>query len=536
MRQRMSLPFASAFVLLGIPAANAAYPDMILTNNPVAYYRLEEVSGTTAFDSSPNHFDATYVPNGASTSPELGLPGIVTNSIAFHGGPDFGSVSIPYQPELSPTNADGQHGAPFSVECWVQANTQPADYSVVLAMFGPYEGSAPYLNASGWNFYQSPAPGSYWIFNMKNGPFAQASAVPITLLDWYHLAATFDGSTVVFYVNGVARITEGGVTAYLADHGANGQVGVGQNVGFLPFNGGVDDIAFYTNVLTAANVLAHYQVGTNSFRAVPTRPGFLQQPASRTNFSGTLATFTAVANGTTPLSYQWKRGASLLPGATSSTYSFTCSYPADNGATFSVTVTNVVGSTNSDIVTLTVLTNLNILNHPFGPITRNAGSKAAFRVVANGAVPISYQWRKIAGGVTNAIASATNDTLWLSNLQPGDDQSQYYAHLTNPFTSTDSEPATLTVQARAVIVPITGYARVVVADDPVAYWRLDEVNGSATAIDAVGSFDGSYNPQAGSFIYQVPTGIPHETNTAVHVTNTALVTIPYALELNGLVR
>jgi len=35
---------------------------------------------------------------------------------------------------------------------------------------------------------------------------------------------------------------------------------------------------------------------------------------------------------------------------------------------------------------------LNILNNPFGPITRDVGSKAAFRVVANGASPIGYQW------------------------------------------------------------------------------------------------------------------------------------------------
>ena len=195
LRKQISLLCAALFLQFGIPMAYAAYPDLILSNNPVAYYRLEEVAGPTAFDSTANHFDATYVPNGAGTSPELGLPGILTNSIAFHGGPAFGSISIPFQPQLSPTTADGQHGAPFSVECWAQANSQPPDYSVVLAMFGPYEGSAPYQNASGWNFYQAPGPVSHWIFNMKNGSFAQASAVPISLLDWYHLAATFDGST-----------------------------------------------------------------------------------------------------------------------------------------------------------------------------------------------------------------------------------------------------------------------------------------------------------------------------------------------------
>jgi len=535
----------SAATMSAVSPAQAAYPDLVLSNNPVAYYRLEEVSGSTAFDASSNHFDALYVfdldTNGVPDFPQLGLPGITTNSILFQVYTDNNSVRhsgyilVPYQPELSPTNSDGQHGAPFSAECWVQANTQPADYSIPLAMFGPYESGAPYVNASGWNFYQSPGPASFWIFNMKNGPFAQASAIPIVLLRWYHLAATFDGSNVVFYVNGAAAVSAGGNTGYLADHAAAGQVGAGDNTGFLRFNGGVDEIAFYTNVLTPAQVLAHYQLGTNSFRAVPTRPGFLEQPASRTNFSGTVATFTATASGTLPLAFQWKRAASPIIGATNSTYSFTCSYPADDGATFSVTVTNSIGSTNSAVATLTVLTNLNILHDPFS-VDRSAGGKAAFRVVANGAIPISYQWHKVANDINTVIPGATNDTLWLSNLQLADSASDYFAHVTNPFTSTDSQSATLTVHARAANVPISGYARIVLADDPVAYWRLDEPNASTTAIDAVGSFDGTYGPSptasAPVFNYQVPGGIPHETNTAVKIAGGAVVSIPYALELN----
>src|SRR5215204_304877 len=144
--------FASAlFVCLGISDAEAAYPDLILSNNPVAYYRLEEIAGSTAFDATTNHFDATYIVN--SGYPQQGLPGITTNSVLFQNTAPAGYISIPYRPELNPTNADGQTGAPFSAECWVQANTVPADYSVPLAMFGPYEGSPPYVNASGWNFY-----------------------------------------------------------------------------------------------------------------------------------------------------------------------------------------------------------------------------------------------------------------------------------------------------------------------------------------------------------------------------------------------
>jgi hypothetical protein len=531
------LPYAAAFATLNAPSANAAdYPTTILGDSPVAYYRLEETSGTTAADATANHFDALYAfdldTNGVPDYPQLGLPGIDTNSILFRLYNDntstrhYGFVQIPFHPELSPTTGDGQHGAPFSAECWVQANTQPADYSIPLGMFGKYEAGAPYGNASGWNFYQSPGPASIWIFNMKNGPFAQAAGVPVQLLQWYHLAATFDGSTVVFYINGVAQVTSSGNTAYLADHAWDGQIGAGDNTGFLPFNGGVDEVAFYTNVLSASQILNHYQVGTNSFRAVPTPPGFLEQPASRTNYSGTTASFTVVANGTLPLHFQWNRGGLPIAGATGSSYSFVCHYPADDGALFSVTVTNSVGSSNSAMATLTVLTNLVISHDPFGPITRNIGSKAAFRVVADGAQPITYQWFKGAA----SIPGATSDTLWLNNVQLAD-AVNYHAHVTGPFQATDSATAALVVQPRTVNVPVEGYARIVVGDDPVAYWRLDETNGTV-ATDAVGSFDGAYTG-GGTLTFGVPTGIPHETNDpAINITAGAVVSIPYALELN----
>jgi hypothetical protein len=496
LRSLFMLSFSAMPALPGWQQAMAAtYPATILADNPVAYYRLEETSGTTAFDSSGHLFDATYTPNSSSVYPTLGLPGITTNSVGFHGGTSGNAdhVLIPFHPELSPALPDGQHGAPFSAECWVMSTTHPADYAVPLSMFGSYADPPPFNNASGWNFYQTGPPSggtSFWVLNMKNGAFLSAATVPIALLQWYHLAVTFDGSTVTFYVNGVSRGTTSGITGYFANPSHNGQIGAGANTGFLPFTGNVDEVAFYTNALSLAQVQSHYQTGTNSFRAPPTPPAFVQQPVSTTNFAGTTASFSAVVSGTAPLYYQWKRGGVRISGATNSVYSLLATYPADDGATFSLTVTNSVGTNNSDVVTLTVLTNLDVLYPPFS-ITRNVGSKAAFRTVATGAIPLGYQWYKISGVVTSVIPGATNDILWLNSVQLADDQSQYFARITNAFTSVDSDAATLTVQARPVTVPITGYAKVIAADSPVALLRLDEGTGSLKAVDAFGSFDGN---------------------------------------------
>ncbi len=223
------------------------------------------------------------------------------------------------------------------------------------------------------------------------------------------------------------------------------------------------------------------------------------------------------------------RGTNAIAGATNGSYTFIAQFPADNGASFSVLVTNSIGKSNSAPATLTVLTNVNIVAPPFS-ITRNAGSNswAAFRVAANGALPIGYQWYN--GGSMAAIPGATNATLWLYGLSTN---TSYYAVISNPFTSANSPTATLTVQARPVTVPIAKYAKVVAADQPVAYWRLDEANAdNGTATDAVGSFDGIYTDGPGSFIFGAPTGIPHETDPGVGLTNGSIIKVPYALELN----
>src|SRR5208282_1580518 len=62
---------------------------------------------------------------------------------------------------------------------------------------------------------------------------------------------------------------------------------------------------------------------------------------------------------------------------------------------------------------------------------------------------------------------------------------------------------------------------------------LDEPNGSGPAVDAVGTFDGTYTPNAGTITYGVlPVGIPNDTDPAVGIANGATIQIPFAPELN----
>jgi hypothetical protein len=536
------LPFAAAVASLGVRAMSAAdYPTTILNDHPVAYYRLEEPNGSaTVADSSGNGNTGyvTYVTqiDGITIYPQLGLPGIDTNSALFatSTGIGQGNIDVPWTLAMNPTVPGGSNGAPFTAELWAQATKQSSGYGVPLDDSCNFAQPPPWNNSAGWNFYETMGPGSTWSFSLRPNPGFVGNGPAVTVGQWTHLVLSYNGTNATFYVNGVAYNTYA-VPLYLANPGTGSAadliVGEGVNTGQIPFDGGVDEIAIYNYALSATQVTNHYEIGTNEIRILPTPPSFVTQPVSTNTYEGVPVTFSSQAIGSAPISYQWTRvGSGSILNATNDNYTITPVYPGDNSAMFYVTASNSAGSTNSDTVTLTVQTNLNLVYNPFS-ITRRVGSWAAFRVVANGALPITYQWHSVSNAVDRTLTGATSDTLWLSNIQPSANGTLYYAQVTNPYGSQLSSQASLAVVARTSEAPTNAYSTVVMADNPVAFWRLDEKSGT-NALDTSGSFDGAYSYVGSDLTYGYPSGVPHDTDTAVHVTNTAIVTIPYALEIN----
>jgi Bacterial lectin len=77
-------------------------------------------------------------------------------------------------------------------------------------------------------------------------------------------------------------------------------------------------------------------------------------PANQTVMAGLTATFTVTGGGSGPLTYQWYKNGVAVSGATSSTYTTPATAAGDNGAVFTVVVSNPVGSLTSGPATLTV--------------------------------------------------------------------------------------------------------------------------------------------------------------------------------------
>lgn len=109
------------------------------------------------------------------------------------------------------------------------------------------------------------------------------------------------------------------------------------------------------SVLGLAVSLGDCSGSSLSVRTLGTPPSITIQPANQTVAAGQKATFTVVASGTPPLSFQWQKGTTNIAGATSASYTTPATTLADNGSAFRAIVGNGINpSVTSNSATLTV--------------------------------------------------------------------------------------------------------------------------------------------------------------------------------------
>jgi trimeric autotransporter adhesin len=112
--------------------------------------------------------------------------------------------------------------------------------------------------------------------------------------------------------------------------------------------------------VTAATFLAGCAGGGGSNSTPPptpeSAPTITTQPANQTAPVGQAATFTVVATGTAPLTYQWQKNGTAISGATSANYTTPATTVADNGSTFAVVVSNAAGNATSSNAKLSLST------------------------------------------------------------------------------------------------------------------------------------------------------------------------------------
>ena len=107
-------------------------------------------------------------------------------------------------------------------------------------------------------------------------------------------------------------------------------------------------------VVTNSAGSATSSAATLTVTAAAVAPTITTQPVSQSVTAGQTATFAVVATGTAPLTYQWQKNSANISGATSATYITPVTTTSDNGAAFTVIVSNSAGNVTSSAATLSV--------------------------------------------------------------------------------------------------------------------------------------------------------------------------------------
>jgi hypothetical protein len=222
------------------------YAQIILADSPVAYWPLDETSGTIAYDQSGNGFNGTYA-GGVS----LGRPGLPNSTQAAFFDGISGNVTLNDVPLTSTTSV--------TIEGWVNltgwSSTNTGHGSLLKCGGNNGYGVGVGADGNSWDSAGNYLIGLYEILSWN--PAYPSTQVSIT--GWHHIVMTIEAnSTSSFYLDGILVGTNGNSGIYapttittIASDG-NGRYLLGE----------ICNVALYNKRLTSAQILAHFNATT----------------------------------------------------------------------------------------------------------------------------------------------------------------------------------------------------------------------------------------------------------------------------------
>lgn len=232
--------------------AQDSYRSQVLDiDNPIAYYGMDDISGTVATDLSGNGRHGSYV-----GSYSLGAPKLVTRdhqgAALRHGISGAGGLTVPY--------ASWMDLPSYSAEIWYRREAGSGGY-----LMGRGDASMGGGTRT-WSLQFSGTTLTLYVFT-NSGSWYSTNLGTLNVGQFIHLVYTFEPvggglASGKIYVNGTMT-SETGMTASLVPNPSTGGLGFGTNYTntFAANNGTSDEAAYYDYALSAARVAAHYQLG-----------------------------------------------------------------------------------------------------------------------------------------------------------------------------------------------------------------------------------------------------------------------------------
>lgn len=227
------------------------YAAEVLSDGPVAYYRMNEPSGFPQ-DSSGNGNHTTIVQSQGTPNPLYSQPstvdvGIKLAAVAANG---YAFQAID-QPSL-------RVGDVWTIEAWIKRADTDSSEIVICAK-------------KGGGYYMSLVANMLTIGASEIAIIAQSTTTITDLTTWHHVVTTKNGATCKLYIDAV-DVTGTVINTTTIDSINNLSIGV-EGVGYPSyFPGWVDEVAIYPTALSADKVLAHYRAGLTIYGPADNAP------------------------------------------------------------------------------------------------------------------------------------------------------------------------------------------------------------------------------------------------------------------------
>ncbi len=223
------------------PAAARTYSATVLADHPVAYWRMDDATGSTMADASGNANNGRYV--GAYTLGQASA--IAGGAVAFDG--QSGAATVVNSPSLQVNMV--------TIEAWIKKRTD-TEYGVYVAKNVAPGGGA----GSGWfQLLNSHHNGQLEFRVTSDGAPVVVSNSTLALNTWYYVVATYDGATAKLYVNGKL---DGTLKVTAVPKQTSDPLFIGRRTDGLFNDATLADVAIYSVALSAERIAAHWQAAS----------------------------------------------------------------------------------------------------------------------------------------------------------------------------------------------------------------------------------------------------------------------------------
>ena len=227
------------------------YAQEVLAAGPVAYWRLGEQAGATAYNAvNVSQYNGTYQNGPVLRQTDRPLANDIDTAVDFDGTDD--RIQVSYNAAL--------HPASLSVSLWAKVEGGQGTYrSPLTARTSSVGGS---LNTQGYNFYASQSDRwEFWTGQGAGLTYDVLSGPPVVLDQWTQVVGTYDAATKLkrIFVNG-QLFGQKANAMYVPMTGATNPLSIGMGEGGWYFNGKLDEVAIYNRPLTRAEVARQYEL------------------------------------------------------------------------------------------------------------------------------------------------------------------------------------------------------------------------------------------------------------------------------------